>query len=494
MAKRDETPLHERWARFRFSVVGRLLAAPPQRGDLEGEFARLAETIWSHPVTGAPVRFGASTIERWFYLARNTPADPVRVLRRKVRKDAGRHPAVPDALKPVTIAQYKDHRGWSARLHLDNLAVLVERSPDLGPLPSYPTFVRYLKSLGLYRRKTVRPFTEGARRAEQRLDEREVRSYEAEYVHGLWHTDFHHSSLRVLLPDGEWVHPVLFACMDDRSRVVCHAQFYLEETAESFTHGLSQAFLKRGKIPGEFLSDNGSPMIAAETVEGLARLGTVHSTTLPYSPYQNAKQESWWAQAEGRFLAMCERVPDLTLDFLNRALQAWVELEYHRKRHDELGIPPLDRLLSGPEVGHACPDPAALRLAFTRQETRAQRRSDGTVSIDGHRFEIPSRYRTLERVTVRYATWDLATVHLFDARSGVVLCRIYPQDKARNAEGDRRRLEPLAADVDAASNPAPTEGSGVAPLLEKLLADYAATGLPPAYLPKTPPQPEDPRS
>ena len=34
------------------------------------------------------------------------------------------------------------------------------------------------------------------------------------------------------------------------------------------------------------MSDNGSAMLAAETVQGLARLSIVHETTLPYSPYQ----------------------------------------------------------------------------------------------------------------------------------------------------------------------------------------------------------------
>lgn len=493
MAKPDATPLHERWARFRFSVVGRLLAAPPDRGGLKAELARLAETTWAHPVTGEPVQFGVSTLERWFYQARNAASDPVGILRRKVRKDAGRHASVPDRLTAALLAQYREHRSWSVRLHYDNLAVLVQRSPELGPLPSYPTVVRFMRSLGLYRRKTVRVFTEGARRAERRLDEREVRSFETAHVHGLWHTDFHHGSLRVLLPNGDWVHPVLFACIDDRSRFVCHAQWYLEETAETLTHGLGQAFQKRGKLPGEILSDNGSPMIAAETTEGLARLGTLHSTTLPYSPYQNAKQESWWAQLEGRFLAMCEGIPTLTLEFLNRALQAWIELEYHRKPHEELGCTPLDRLLAGPEVGHPCPDSAALRLAFTRQETRAQRRSDGTISLCKRRYEIPSRYRALARPTVRYAAWDLATVHLFDPRAGVVLCPLYPLDKTRNADGLRRRLEPMAG-PETASDPGPATGPGIAPLLEKLLADYAATGLPPAYVPKTPTPEKDARS
>lgn len=39
------------------------------------------------------------------------------------------------------------------------------------------------------------PGAPGARQAQERL---EVRSYEAAYVHGLWHSDFHHGSRRVL--------------------------------------------------------------------------------------------------------------------------------------------------------------------------------------------------------------------------------------------------------------------------------------------------------
>jgi hypothetical protein len=33
---------HERWARFRFSVIGPLLAAPPERGELQEELKSLA--------------------------------------------------------------------------------------------------------------------------------------------------------------------------------------------------------------------------------------------------------------------------------------------------------------------------------------------------------------------------------------------------------------------------------------------------------------------
>jgi hypothetical protein len=102
--------------------------------------------------------------------------------------------------------------------------------------------------------------------------------------------------------------------------------------------------------------------------------------------------------------------------------------------------------------------------------------------VEGIRFELPSRYRHLKRVTVRVASWDLSHLYLADPRSGQVLCRLYPQDKTKNADGRRRRKEPL---IDAVQSPPPdAEGSGMAPLLRKLIAEYAATGLPPAYLPK----------
>jgi len=488
---RDETRRPQRWAEFRFSVVGPLLAAPPARGTLHATLVRLAATTWRHPITGEPVRFGVSTIERWYYTARGAPRDPVGELQRKLRKDAGTQWSLSAALRTMLHAQHRDHRSWSAQLHADNLAVLVAQHPELDAMPSATTIRRYLKAQGLLRAPRVRgPRSPGTARAQKRLEEREVRSYEAEYVQGLWHADYHHGSRKVVLASGRWATPLLLGILDDRSRLACHLQWYLEETAETLVHGLCQAFQKRG-LPRALLTDNGGPMLAAEVARGLSDLGVVHDTTLPYSPYQNAKQEVFWAHVEGRLLAMLEGVDELTLDRLNEATQAWVEGDYHQRLHSEIGSTPLRRFLDAPEVGRECPGSDALRRAFCAEVCRSQRRSDGTVSLEGQRFEIPSRYRTVERVHLRYARWDLRHVDLVDPRTGRVLAPLYPVDKVRNADARRRRLEqPTPTDSTGAS----TESPGMAPLLRKLMADYAATGLPPAYLPKRSPNSEEPPS
>jgi transposase InsO family protein len=371
-------------------------------------------------------------------------------------------------------AQYAAHPGWTVQLHYDNLRAALKE----GAVPSYPTVRRYLRAHGMARMARTARATAGAAAAHERLARLEVRSYEVEHVNALWHLDFHHGSRKVLTAEGEWVKPMLLGVLDDHSRLVCHLQWYLDETASSLTHGLCQAFMKRG-LPRALMTDNGAAMVAEETAAGLAALGVLHQTTLPYSPYQNGKQESFWGRVEGRLMAMLEGEETLTLALLNRATQAWAEQEYHRSLHSELGCTPLQRYLAGHNVARACPSAAQLCAAFRIEVSRRQRRSDGTFSLEGVRFEIPARYRHLGVVQVRYARWDLRRVDLVDAASGTVLCAVCPLDRSAHASGIRRRLdaEPKAA-------PSAAQPPGMAPLLRELLAEYASTGLPPAYLPK----------
>ncbi len=320
----DTVARTECWARFRFSVIGGLLASPPEGGDLQQALQALAERTYQHPVRpGERLRLGFSTIERWYYQARGVP-DPIAALGRKLRADTGRVWALSPELRTVLEAQYHAHPRWTVQLHYDNLAAVVATRPDLGALPSYQTVRRRMQAQGWVRRRAPAQPTAGQQRAAHRRETREVRSFAASHVHALWHLDFHQARVKVLDGAGRWHTPVALAILDDRSRLCCHLQCYLAETAECLVHGLTQAVLKRG-LPRALMTDNGAAMGAEETREGLARLGIVQETTLPYSPYQNGKQEVFWAQLEGRLLELLRGVTPLRLGFLNQAAQAWVE-------------------------------------------------------------------------------------------------------------------------------------------------------------------------
>ena len=240
--------IHERWANFRFSVVGHLLASPPPKGELRAQLKELAAREWRHPITGEPVHFGVSTIEAWYYQALREPRDPVRVLRRKVRKDSGLQDSLNLTTRQAILAQYANHKSWSIQLHWENLRALAEERTELRPLPCYSTVRRFFKAQGLYKRRRVTSRrTEGAERAEARLSEREVRSYETEYVNGLVHWDAHCGSRKILTSRGEWATPLLFGVIDDRSRLVSHLQWYWgAECAQNLVHTVSQAFMRRG--------------------------------------------------------------------------------------------------------------------------------------------------------------------------------------------------------------------------------------------------------
>ena len=114
----------EKWARFRFSVVGPLLAAPPQPGELQVRLQELSSQKWRQPLTGQWIQYGASTIERWYYTALREKQDPVAALRRKIRSDSGQHPVLGPELREQLLLQFRAHPNWSYQLHADNLAVL----------------------------------------------------------------------------------------------------------------------------------------------------------------------------------------------------------------------------------------------------------------------------------------------------------------------------------------------------------------------------------
>ena len=271
----DDLPQRDRWARLRFAIIGPLLAAPPAGGGLYEALNALAAKIWRHPFTGLELRFSCSTLERWYYAAKRA-GDPVQALRNQVRRDIGRFPSLSAEAAQVLTTQYRQHPGWTAQLHHDNLRVTL--AANNMKCPSYASVRRYLKAQGLLRRRPPKRSTDGAIAARERLEQREVRSYEVEHVLQLLHLDFHHGSRKVLTRHGTYVKPLLVGFIDDRSRFLCHAQWYTHEGSRELVHGLCQALQKVG-LPRSLMTDWPASIISSAALPQLTsyQMGPVAS-------------------------------------------------------------------------------------------------------------------------------------------------------------------------------------------------------------------------
>jgi len=205
MTDRPDPAQRDARARLRFAIIGPLLAAPPARGELQSSLRALSKRTWQHPSSGLPVRFGVSTLERWYYAARRAKQDPVAVLKTRIRTDAGRHRRLSPPLIEALHVQYRDHPSWSVQLHYDNLRALLGEAQ----FPSYATVRRYFTAQGLNRQpRRHRTPTAAA------FAPREVRSFEVEHINGLWHLDFHHGSRKVLTAQGTWVKPLALCILE----------------------------------------------------------------------------------------------------------------------------------------------------------------------------------------------------------------------------------------------------------------------------------------
>lgn len=110
----------------------------------------LASRTWRHPFTGLDIRFGTSTLQRWYYAAR-AATDPVAVLRITSDPDVGRFPSFSPAAAAALKTLYGQHPTWNAQLLHDNLRVILAEAGII-ICPSYPSVRRYLKSHGLTRK------------------------------------------------------------------------------------------------------------------------------------------------------------------------------------------------------------------------------------------------------------------------------------------------------------------------------------------------------
>ncbi len=228
------------------------------------------------------------------------------------------------------------------------------------------------------------------------------RRFEAESPNDIWQSDTMHGPL--LEVDDKRKKSYLFAFIDDMSRLIPHAQFYLSEKLDSFLDALRQALLKRG-LPRKLYVDNGPAFRSKHLEEITASLGIALVHSQPYKPQGRGKIERWFKTVRTQFLPGFR---GRTLHDLNEALDCWIRDIYHNRKHSATGQGPLKRFADHMQCVR--PAPKDLEDSF-RKRARRRVAKDRTISLNSKLYEAPV---TLigQQVTLLYHEHDPARVEI----------------------------------------------------------------------------------
>lgn len=207
------------------------------------------------------------------------------------------------------------------------------------------------------------------------------RRFEAELANEIWQSDALHGPR--VTEEGKLRKTYLFAFIDDCSRLIPHAEFYLSERVESYCSALRKALRKRG-LPRKLYVDNGPGFRSHHLAHITASLGIALVHSRPYRPEGRGKIERWFKTLRSQFLSV---IPDgLSLKALNQALWEWIDNDYQQNVHSSIKEAPLARYLKHIHLIREAPKDME---DYFRKRTTRRVAKDRTVSLNSCLYEAP---------------------------------------------------------------------------------------------------------
>jgi transposase InsO family protein len=377
--------LREEIALFRFGVITPLVSQRHLgRGEQEVLIREIIGKQWKIP--GSPrSSIGRSTMMRWLtdYLRSGRTIES---LKPKKRRDAGSSRSIDSETEAALVALKQE-------IPEASLPVLIKVARGRGIIDrhfsaSHQSIYRLFQRYGLDKPATAV------------IDRRR---FEAELPNDLWQSDCMHGPR--VIEEGKLRKSYLFTIIDDHSRLIPHAQFYLKENIDCYRDCLLQAMEKRG-LPRRLFVDNGSVFRTHQLSYGCARLGVALLHSEPGVPESRGKIERLHRTIRMQLLPLLPS--ELTLSTINERLAAWIE-EYHNTIHSSTGQKPLQRYLDHLEALRSAPKDLwdYFRVPAVRKVDK-----DRTVSLNGVLYEAPAGLIG-NTVTLLYHKKDPKRVEVF---------------------------------------------------------------------------------
>jgi putative transposase len=399
--KSDTPTTKERLALLRFEVIcqikSRLSAGVPLAEGLREASSR--------PWPGEEGKYYSyRTLETWWY---DYARSGYRGLSGKsTRADAGKSRSIGEESGLWIIEAIKENPGVP-------LQVLYRHWQDKGQsLPSLSSLYRFLKTKG-YDRRSLKA---------GRLESGPQKAFEAPAPNELWMVDFA-CGPTLRSPEGKVIATQLCVILDDHSRLITFAAYYLAGDTASFLDCLKQAVLRRG-LPLRLYTDQGRPFVNHHAKIVCANLGIRLLHAKPYHAWSKGKVERLIRTIQSDFEATLRleggRLHGLAE--LNTALSRWIAGVYHLRPHGSTGMSPHERFTRSGHPLRTLEEPDKIDpLFYTRTERTV--RKDGTVTLGKKLFEVNLALRALQ-VELRYDPIRLDRVEVWHKGSFHGIARV----------------------------------------------------------------------
>lgn len=219
--------------------------------------------------------------------------------------------------------------------------------------------------------------------------EKERKRFAYDKVNVLWQADLSHGPYIPI--NGKMKKTFLIAYIDDCSRLVPYAQFFISEKFDGLREVTKEALIRRGK-PTLIYADNGK-IYRSETLQyACAQLGITLAHTMPYDAPAKGKIERLFKTIQTRFYPLLKNDPVHSLEELNERFWQWLEEDYHRRPHASLdGKTPHEVFLSQLDHVTFLEDLSLLDSIFLKRAERKVK-LDGTITLEKKLYEVPSQY------------------------------------------------------------------------------------------------------
>jgi transposase InsO family protein len=281
--------------------------------------------------------------------------------------------------------QDRSDRGKSRRLDEETALSLIQLRKEL-PRATVAHLIEQMQRRGLLSPpmtlspSTVYRLLHGQHLMHPAVVHTDRRKFEAECVNDLWQSDVMHGPQ--VLSDGKHRKAYLIAVIDDHSRLIPHAEFYLNERLSSYVEALQQALSRRG-LPRKLYVDNGSAFRCRQLEHICAQLGIALIHSKPYTPEGRGKIERFFRTVRGEFLAGFKGD---SLRDLNEALELWLTEVYHRRTHSATGQSPFARFTDNLQCVRSAPENLN---DYFRHSARRRVAKDRCITLNGTLYEAP---------------------------------------------------------------------------------------------------------